>query len=102
MHLSPAILRGRKIQTSKNDFLEGDAGNNVLVGNDGNDQLTGGGGNDTLVLAGSQNFDLTANVSKIHSIEVLSLDNAASTAITNRKSTELSGNSRPCPSWPCM
>jgi Ca2+-binding RTX toxin-like protein len=65
------------------DTLIGGSKDDTIIVPDGSfASLDGRGGNDTVVLTTSgQTFDVSANASKMHNIEVLNLDNTASTSI---------------------
>jgi large repetitive protein len=115
--LSTTALSG--VGSSAVDTFDGTLVTNytlTLIGNGGADTLIGGskddtiivpdgtfasldgrGGNDTVVLTTSgQTFDVSANASKMHNIEVLKLDNTPTTAIsvslTGTDVTQISGN----------
>ena len=66
------------------DTLIGGSQDDTIIVPDGSfASLDGRGGNDTVVLTTTgQTFDVSANASKMHNIEVLNLDNTASTSIS--------------------
>ena len=84
----------------------GNGGADTLIGGSQDDTITipdsnfasidGRGGNDTITIAGSQTFDVSANASKMHNVEVINLNNTASTAVafsvTGADVTSISAN----------
>jgi Ca2+-binding RTX toxin-like protein len=65
------------------DTLIGGAKDDTIYVKDANfTSVDGGAGNDTLTLTASQTFDVSASASKIHNIEVINLDNTASTGVS--------------------
>ena len=90
-------------------FIFGNGGADTLIGGAKDDTITvpdanfasidGRGGNDTVVVAATtagQLFDVSANASKMHNVEVLNLDNTATTSvsvmITGADVSAISGN----------